>query len=125
MGSGVTPFYHTRTFTFFLPGTGKTQRNISEALVPLFFFSPSLQIDIFLKSRLEIWHGHNFVRKISFLLPVKQITNVLAYPFLSPLSFLLKQIRSENPLTSEYHLLSPLVPAATVMTVTIKMLPQC
>lgn len=78
MGLGV-PFYHMRRFTFFLPGIGKTQRNISEALVP---FLLSFQIGIFLKSRLEIWHGHSSVQKTSFLLPFKQITNVLAYSFL-------------------------------------------
>lgn len=81
MGSGVTcHLYHMRTFTFFLAGTGETQRNISEVLV-LFFFFFSLQIDIFLKSRLEIWHGNNVVQKISLLLPFKQITNVLTYSF--------------------------------------------
>lgn len=32
MGLGM-PFYHMRTFTFFLPGVGKTQRNTSGALV--------------------------------------------------------------------------------------------
>lgn len=38
--------------------------------------------------------------------------------------FLLKQIWTEKPVTSKYHLLSPPVLSATVTTVTIMMLPQ-
>lgn len=86
-------FYHMHTFNFFLPGVGKTQRNILEALVP---FSLSFQIGIFLKSRLEIWHGHSSVQKTSFLLPFKQITNVFAYSFLLFFFLLLWQIWIEK-----------------------------
>lgn len=63
---------------------GRHRRNTKEhfrGLGPFFFFFFSLQIDIFLKSRLEIWHGNNVVQKISLLLPFKQITNVLTYSF--------------------------------------------
>lgn len=121
MGLGV-PFYHMRTFTFFLPGIGKTQRNISEALVP---FLLSFQIGIFLKSRLEIWHGHSSVQKTSFLLPFKQITNVLAYSFL--LFFFPSSLKNLDwkAITAKFLLLSSPVLSATVTTAAIMMLPQC
>lgn len=115
-------FYHMRTFNFFLPGVGKTQRNILEALVPFFL---SFQIGIFLKSRLEIWHGHSSVQKTSFLLPFKQITNVLAY---SSLRFFFSSSLTNldrKAVTAKFHLLSPPVLSATATTATIMMLPQC
>lgn len=121
MGLGV-PFYHMHTFTFFLPGVGKTQRNTSEALVP---FLVSFQIGVFLKSRLEIWHGHSSVQKTSFLLPFKQITNVLAYSFL--LFFFSSSLTNldTKAVTAKFHLLSHPVLSATVRTATIMILPQC
>lgn len=118
------PFYHMHTFTFFLPGIGKTQRNISEAHIPFFFFS--FQVGIFLKSRLEIWHGHNFVQKLSFLLPYKHIMlSLIPFSHPAPLFFFaLKQMWTEKPVTSKYHLLSAPVLGATVTTIAIAMLPQ-